>query len=141
MPITAAPATHPGPPSWPPTYQGRLRALADQIEALRAILGPLQAAARAFQVLGGLHPLDTRDEVSHRWTMPLGGVLVVRAGYSLRTDVAEIARGVIPPPDPVVCLASALCSPELWEEAMGAFRQATEWAAQQAAEYGVSASE
>lgn len=121
---------------WPPTYQGRLRALEDQRGALRALLAPLHDAAKAFHVLGALSPGEG-IEVGARWPLPMGAVLVVRAGYHLHTDVGKIGEGVIPPPDPMLCLASALCTPELWDEAMAAYRQATDWAAQQAAEYGL----
>lgn len=131
-------------PPWPPTYTGRLRALEDQRQSLRAVLGPLHDAARAFRALGehGAFAFgairEQEGDVAHgRWPMPAGAVLVVRAGYDLHTDIGEIARGVVPPPDPIVCLASALCTPELWDEAMVAFRQATDWAVKQAAEYGL----
>jgi hypothetical protein len=132
--VTAA-----GAPPWPPTYQGRLRALEDQREALRAVLGPLRDAVRAFHALGAIGAIREQEgDVAHgRWPMPAGAVLVVRAGYDLHTDVGEIARGVVPTPDPMVCLASALCTPELWNEAMVAFRRATDWAVKQAAEYGL----
>jgi hypothetical protein len=64
-------------------------------------------------------------------------VLEIRAGFTLHTDVGKIGEGVIPAPDPMVCLASALHTAELWNEAMVAFRKAAAWAAQQAAEYGL----
>ena len=121
---------------WPPTYQGRLRALEDQRWALRALLGPLHDAAKAFHALGALSPGEG-IEVTARWPLPMGAVLEVRAGYTLHTDVGKIGEGVIPPPDPMLCLASALCTPELWDEAMVAFRKATDWAVKQAADYAL----
>jgi hypothetical protein len=128
--------TAPGNAPWPPTYQGRLRALDDQQWALRALLGPLHDAARAFHALGVLGPGEG-IEVTARWPLPAGAVLAIRAGYTLHTDVGEIGRGVIPAPDPMVCLASALHTPELWDEAMAAYREAAAWAAKQAEDYGV----
>ena len=127
---------------WPPAYQDRLRALERQQDALRAILLPLRDAARAFHALGALGaPSPQGDLEAHaRWPLPAGGaVLEVRAGFFLHADVGEIAAGVIPAPDPLVCLASALHTPELWTEAMAVFRKAGRWATKQAAEYGLEA--
>jgi len=121
---------------WPTTYLARLDALAAQQDALQARLRPLRDAARAFHVLGALGPGEG-IEVQARWPLPAGAVLVVRAGYKLHTDVGAIGAGVVPQPDPLVCLASALHSPALWAEAMGVFREAAAWAAEQAAIYAV----
>ncbi len=121
----------PGLPPWPFAYQDRLAVLRGQLDGLEALLRPLHEAHRAFVRLGGEAP----SPVEQRWVLPAGAVLLVRAGSSLVTDVAEISRGVIPPPDPVTCLASALCNAELWRTAMVEFRSATQWAERQGAEW------
>lgn len=123
-----------GLPPWPPAYQDRLGVLRAQLDGLAAVLRPLQEAHRTFSGLGG----DLPEPVVGRWVLPAGAVLVVRAGFDLWTDVGEIGRGVVPPPDQIACLASALCNAELWRTAMVEFAAAAQWATQQAAEWHVT---
>lgn len=127
LPESPAPAW----PPWPPAYQGRVAVLQDQLDGLAALLRPLHEAHRAFSKLGG----DLQPPVSRTWVLPAGATLVIRAGFSLATEVGEIGRGVVPPPDPVACLASALCNAERWRTAMAEFASATQWATEQAAEW------
>ncbi len=119
---------------WPPTYQERLPVLRDQLDGLGRLLGPLHDAHRAFAALGG----DREAAASETWRLPAGAILWIQAGFNLRVDVGEIARGVIPQPDPVICLASALCNDELWRATMVVFQEATQWAVAQAREWNVS---
>jgi len=120
---------------WPPTYLARVHDLRGQLNDLGSLLRPLQDAHRAFKALGGEEPTEG---VTERWTLPAGASLIVEAGFRLTTEVGDIGRGVIPPPDPVVCLASALHTAELWAEAMTTFAQAARWAIEQAEQWHVS---
>jgi hypothetical protein len=121
---------------WPPSYQDRLTVLRGQLDALVAVLGPLYAAHRAFEELGGGQ--HQGDSTTGAWSLPAGARLVIQAGFNLRVDIGEIARGVVPSPDPVMCLASALCDAEHWAAAMAAFTEAAAWAVEQAREWNVS---
>lgn len=123
---------------WPPAYQDRLPVLRQQLDALKAVLGPLYDAHRAFEQLGGVRNQVDGPDATHTWKLPAGALLMIQAGFKLCVDVGEIGRGVIPPPDPVMCLASALCDAEQWDTAMVAFTEAAVWAIEQAREWNVS---
>jgi hypothetical protein len=121
---------------WPSTYQERLRVIESLMERLRRRLGPLQDAVRAFRVLGG-EVLPNLAE--RRWTLPAGATLAIRAGYDLHVDLGGIGKGVIPEPDPLVCLASALSTEDMWRGACAVFLAALAWCAEQAAEWEIPA--
>ena len=121
---------------WPATYQDRLPVLRGQLDALVAVLGPLYTAHRAFEELGGVR--NESADATRTWRLPGGALLVIQAGFKLRVDVGEIGRGVIPEPDPLMCLASALCDAQQWAAAMAAFREAAAWAIEQAKDWNVS---
>ena len=123
---------------WPAAYQDRLPVLRGQLDALAAVLGPLYAAHRAFEELGGVRNQADGPDATQTWRLPAGALLVIQAGFKLKVDIGEIGRGVIPPPDPLMCLASALCDAEQWAEAMTAFTEAAVWAIEQAREWHVS---
>lgn len=123
---------------WPAAYQDRLPVLGGQLEALKAVLGPLYDAHRAFEQLGGVRDQADGADATRTWTLPSGALLVIQAGFKLKVDIGEIGRGVIPAPDPLVCLASALCDAEQWAAAMTVFTEAAAWAIEQAREWNVS---
>lgn len=123
---------------WPAAFQDRLPVLREQLAALRAVLGPLYDAHRAFEQLGGVRGQADDHAATQTWRLPAGALLVIKAGFTLNVDVGEIGRGVIPPPDPLTCLASALCDAETWEAAMTALTEAAVWAIEQAREWNVS---
>jgi hypothetical protein len=123
---------------WPVAYQDRLPVLSGQLNALKAVLGPLYDAHRAFEQLGGVRDQADGPDATRTWRLPAGALLVIQAGFKLNVDIGEIRRGVIPPPDPLVCLASALCDAEQWAAAMAAFTEAAVWAIEQAREWNVS---
>lgn len=121
-------------PRWPfpPTYLGRQNALIAIQATLKGVLLPLQEVSRAYGTLGGIAPPAMAEG---RWTLPAGATLSVRAGGQILISVDEIARGVVPPPDPLLCLASALHDAERWAEACRVFSEVIDWAEAQAAEY------
>ena len=123
---------------WPAAYQDRLPVLRGQLDALVAVLGPLYAAHRAFEELGGGQRHTDGPDATRAWKLPAGALLVIQAGFKLKVDIGEIGRGVVPPPDPLMCLASALCDAEQWAAAMMAFTEAAAWAIEQAREWNVS---
>lgn len=127
-----------GKAAWPPAYQDRVPVLREQLAALKAVLLPLYDAHRAFEQLGGDRDQADGPAATRTWRLPAGALLVIKAGFSLNVDVGEIGRGVIPPPDPLKCLASALCDAETWAAAMTVLTEAAVWAIEQAREWHVS---
>jgi hypothetical protein len=123
---------------WPAAYQDRIPVLRDQLAALKAVLGPLYDAHRAFEQLGGGPDQADGSDATRAWRLPGGALLLIQAGFKLRVDIGEIGRGVIPPPDPLMCLASALCDAETWAAAMRVLTEAAVWAIDQAREWHVS---
>jgi hypothetical protein len=124
---------------WPPTYQERLQALRGQLDGLATLLAPLHEAHRAFEELGGGRREVDGPDATRGWKLPLGASLGIQAGFRLRVVIGgDIARGCIPPPDPLLCLASALCDAEQWATVMAAFAEAAAWAVEQAREWNVS---
>lgn len=122
---------------WPTTYQERLPVLRAQLDALQAVLRPLYDAHRAFEQLGGERRQRDDPDTTYTWELPAGALLEIQAGFKLRVDVGEIGRGVVPPPDPLMCLASALCDAEQWEAAMTVLTEAAAWAIEQAREWNI----